>query len=166
MGGNGSATTFVLTGTTKGFNYVISLKERYIKEEIDPDQLNKMFLEFVLECLIEYRNITEIRCDSAEQVLIRGLKNALIKKGIAIPVRNAIKGEILERIRFNQFMFAVNRYFILDTCPKLIDAFENAIWKEDGDDERLDDGTTNIDSLDAEEYSIEKYIPIITKIPR
>lgn len=166
FGGNGSATTFVLTGTTRGFNYIVSLKEKYIKEEIDPEQLNKLFLDFVVECLLEYKNITEIRCDSAEQVLIRGLKNALIKKQIAIPVRNAIKGEIIERIRFNQYMFAVNRYFILSVCPKLIDAFENAVWVEDGDDERLDDGTTNIDSLDAEEYSIEKYIPIMTKLPK
>lgn len=166
FGGNGSAHTFVLTGISKGYTYIVSLKERYIKEEIDPEELNKRFLDFVIECLYEYPNITEIRCDSAEQVLIRGLRNTLIRKGIAIPVKNAIKGEIVERIRFNQYLFAVNRYLILDTCPYLINAFENAVWEEDKDDVRLDDGTTNIDSLDAEEYSIEKFIPIITKMPR
>lgn len=50
------------------------------------------------------------------------------------------------------------RYYILSNCTATIEAFENAVWDEDKvDDTRLDNGTSNIDSLDAQEYSTEKY---------
>lgn len=165
FGGNGSAHAFVLTGISQNYKYIVTAKEKYIKEVIDPNELNKEFIQFVKECIAEYGNIAEIRPDSAEQVLIKGFRTELIKNRIAIPVRNAIKGEIIDRIRFNQFLFSVNRYYIVDSCKELIKAFDNAVWQEDKEDVRLDDGTTNIDSLDAEEYSIEKYIPIIMKLP-
>lgn len=52
-------------------------------------------------------------------------------------------------------------------CKTLEDAFENAVWndkpKEQGKDERLDDGTSDIDTLDAFEYSFEKHIKGYTR---
>ena len=43
-------------------------------------------------------------------------------------------------------------------CPHLIDALQSAIYDPDKfEDERLDDGTSDIDSLDAMEYSLEPY---------
>ncbi|MBR0344534.1 MAG: type III pantothenate kinase [Rudaea sp.] len=38
---------------------------------------------------------------------------------------------------------------------------KSALWdgKKLTEDVRLDDGTTNIDSLDAMEYALERYIP-------
>ena len=38
------------------------------------------------------------------------------------------------------------------------DAFSDAVWDKEvtGKDERLDDGSTDIDSLDAFEYTIER----------
>lgn len=164
FGGNGSATTFQLTGMDRNYQVLVTLKEKRITEPIDPEKLNKMFVEFVKECLIEYSNIIEIRCDSAEQVLIRGLKNALMKEHIAIPIKNAIKGEIIDRIRFYQYLFAVKKYFILSNCTITVDAFENAVWEDGKEDVRLDDGTTNIDTLDAQEYSTEKVMPIMMKL--
>jgi hypothetical protein len=47
----------------------------------------------------------------------------------------------------------------------LRDALAEALWTDggSGEDERLDDGTTDIDTLDAFEYSIERdykrYLP-------
>ena len=41
-------------------------------------------------------------------------------------------------------------------CKHTIEAFENAVWDPNKTDIRLDDGTTNIDSLDAAEYSVER----------
>ena len=49
---------------------------------------------------------------------------------------------------------------MLDTCTITQQAFEGAVWSDkvdtDGKDIRLDDGTTNIDTLDAQEYSTEE----------
>jgi hypothetical protein len=44
-----------------------------------------------------------------------------------------------------------------------IDALKSALWdsKELTEDVRLDDGTTNIDSLDCMEYSFEREIPAL-----
>ena len=36
------------------------------------------------------------------------------------------------------------------------ECLEEAVWDENKEDERLDDGTTDIDTLDAMEYAIER----------
>ena len=44
-----------------------------------------------------------------------------------------------------------------EDCGSLQTAFTDAVWdKEKDKDERLDDGSTDIDSLDAFEYTIER----------
>lgn len=156
FGGNKSGHAFNLTGFTRD-NKIITLDEYYTKDKIDAEQLNNKFVEFVDKNRKRY-NIHNIYCDSAEQVLIRGFKNALLKSKIGIPVRNATKGSIIDRIRFYNLMIANNKYFIVDHCKNTIAAFNTAMWKDNnkGIDERLDDGTINIDSLDAQEYSTEK----------
>ena len=39
----------------------------------------------------------------------------------------------------------------------MIKALQDALWNNKKSDERLDDGTTDIDSLDAFEYSINSF---------
>ena len=95
--------------------------------------------------------------DSAEQVLKNGLQSSLIKNGFGIKVNNSMKREINERIRFENMMFGKRRFYILDCCDITIDAFSGAVWEDNTKmvDVRLDDGTSNIDTLDAFEYSFE-----------
>lgn len=52
----------------------------------------------------------------------------------------------------------VGRFFITDDCESLETAFSDAVWNKEvkEKDERLDDGSTDIDSLDAFEYTIER----------
>lgn len=158
FGGNKSATAFNLTGFTKGFKQMITLKERYITKELTPAELEEEFCAFCQECLTEYPQLHDVFCDSAEQVLIRGLRNALRLKKIPLTIHDARKGAIIDRIRFYQSMQNQYRYYILSNCKETISAFENAVWDEDKtDDTRLDNGSTNIDSLDAQEYSTERY---------
>lgn len=53
---------------------------------------------------------------------------------------------------------------ILEHCTHFIDALSTAVWDmKKQSDVRLDDGNYNIDSLDAFEYSVEKYIPQIIR---
>ena len=158
FGGNKSATAFNLTGYTKGFEHVITLKEKYLSRELSPDELNDEFVAFCRECLREYPQFHDVYCDSAEQILIRGLKNALRLNKIALSIHDAKKGPIIDRIRFYQAMQNQMRYFCVSDCTATISAFDNAVWEEDQmDDVRLDDGSTNIDSLDAQEYSSEPF---------
>ena len=54
-----------------------------------------------------------------------------------------------------------DRFLVARTCPITADALASALWdpKHLTEDVRLDDGTTNIDSLDALEYALERSIP-------
>ena len=60
-------------------------------------------------------------------------------------------------------LIGAGRFFVLANCKHTIDALKSAIWDEKKltEDVRLDNGTTNIDSLDAMEYAIERDIPTL-----
>lgn len=157
FGGTKSATKFQATGITPAYQ-VVALEEEYIKnEEIDPDALNRRFAEFCRLVNSRY-GIGQTRADSAETVLIRGLTHTAQVQGLGTQVKNALKLEITNRIRLTVLLMKQGRFFVSRSCPHLIDAFQTAIYDPDKfEDERLDDGTSDIDSLDAFEYSIEPY---------
>ena len=157
FGGNKSSTAFTCTAFTKGFRECVTVKEKRIKHDIDPAELEKLFVAFVKECQAEYP-VRTAYCDSAEQVLIRGLKKASVKSKLAIDIKNARKCEIIDTIRFGLTMFAQNRFFILSDCKETIQAYNDAVWEDKKEDVRLDDGTTNIDSIDSSEYSQEPFM--------
>ena len=90
FGGNGSAHAFVLTGFTKGFRKAITLDEYYRKEIISPVALENDFTEFIRKCRLVYR-LTDVYCDSAEQTLIKGLRNAAERAGLPVEIHNAKK---------------------------------------------------------------------------
>lgn len=165
FGGNISAHSFVAMGITKQFKNMIAIKQKRIADKIDDTTLREEFVKFIKELREEYSvPIVDIRCDSAEQVLIEGFRRALRESGINLPINNAVKGSILDRIRFICKMFATNKYYILETCQPLITAYKTSVWQKDKDDVRLDDGTIDIDSLDSSEYSIEPYMKALIQI--
>ena len=154
FGGNGSAHAFNLTGYTRGYRKIITLDEYYGKGDIAPDRLETEFIEFVRRNKAKYPRLTDIYCDSAEQVLIRGLRNAAARERLGVEIHNAAKGQISQRIRFYTSIMGQGRYFIMKDCTHTIDAFMNAEYDNSGG--RRDDGYSNIDSLDAQEYSTER----------
>lgn len=157
FGGTKSATKFQATGITKDFR-VVALEEEYIKnEEIDPDALNRRFATFCQLITSKY-GYSQTRADSAETVLIRGLDHTAQKLRLGTQVKNALKMQITDRIRLVVLLMKQGRFKVSRSCPHLIDALQSAIYDPDKfEDERLDDGTSDIDSLDAFEYSIEPY---------
>lgn len=157
FGGTKSATKFQATGITKDFR-VVALEEEYIKnEEIDPDALNRRFATFCQMVTAKY-GYSQTRADSAETVLIRGLDHTAQKMHLGTQVKNALKMQITDRIRLVVLLMKQGRFKVSRSCPHLIDALQTAIYDPDKfKDERLDDGTSDIDSLDAFEYSIEPY---------
>ena len=58
------------------------------------------------------------------------------------------------------------RYKILAQCKNTIAAFSQAVWEGGSLDRRLDDGSVNIDSLDAQEYSTERRMKDILDVMR
>lgn len=157
FGGTKSATKFQATGITKDFR-VVALEEEYIKnEEIDPNALNRRFATFCQLITSKY-GYSQTRADSAETVLIRGLDHTAQKMHLGTQVKNAMKLQITDRIKLVVLLMKQGRFKVSRNCPHLIDAMQTAIYDPDKfEDERLDDGTSDIDSLDAFEYSIEPY---------
>lgn len=158
FGGNGSAHAMICTGFTKSLEKVIILDEYYRKEIISPAELEKDVCGFIRRCQQKYR-VYDMYCDSAEQVLIKGIKSAVIHEHIPINVHNARKSEIIGRIRFFSSLMAQNRFLVMKQCTHLIEALQSAVWDSKSmKDVRLDNGEYNIDSLDALEYSAEPFM--------
>lgn len=159
FGGTSSATKFQATGITPE-GTVLALDEETIdhkRSSVDPDALNRRFTAFARRVTDQY-GPAEVRADSAEQILIRGLAHAAERERLPVRVKDAVKLEIHERIRLTLLLMAQGRLFVSEACPRLEEAFCTAQYDRDRpEDARLDDGTSDIDSLDAFEYSIEPW---------
>lgn len=164
FGGNGSATTFVCTGFTKRYENVIILSSERHAEELNPEQLNEKFADFAENCYNMYHKPIEVRCDSAEQILIRGLRVKASCLGIPIMVKNALKLPINDRIRLVNKLIAQGRFKVCKTAQTVENALCEALWDLKHPDERLDNGSTDIDSLDALEYSLEPDMKNLTEV--
>lgn len=164
FGGNKSAHAFVCLGFTKGFKKCVVLDEFYLKEQISPERLCHEFVSFCRRQKEHYR-VYEAYCDSAETTLICGLKNAAAKEKLTIDVKKAHKTKILDRIRFFNAVIASRRFGVMPRCKNVISALSDAVWDDDRlEDVRLDDGSRNVDSLDALEYAAEPYMKEIISV--
>ena len=158
FGGNRSGHAFTCTGFTQGLREMATLAEWYHKGEITPGQLETAFVEFARGCVEQY-GVRVAYCDSAESTLIQGLRAACIREKLPLEVAKAKKSSVNDRIRFLCRMMAARRYQVMGQCKHTRDALASAVWDSKKlEDVRLDDGTTNIDSLDALEYSFEPYM--------
>lgn len=158
FGGNGSAHAGCLVGITRGYRSIVILDEYYRKEVIDPGTLTGDVCGFVQRSQAQVR-AASIWCDSAETTLIKGIRTEVFARRIPVEVRNARKGEIIDRIRLCDMLMSQGRFFIMRRCRHTIAALSEAVWdsKSPTKDRRLDDGSTNIDSLDALEYALEPH---------
>lgn len=157
FGGTKSATTMKAVLITRNAGEVIVAHEKHITKEIDPLQLSEEYAAFVREVSSRW-GVSQTRADSAEQILIRGLKGTALKEKLRTEIKNAMKRPILDRIRMTNLLFAQDRIRICRNCAHMIEAFSDAVYDEKHEDERLDNGTSDIDSLDAFEYCIEPHI--------
>ncbi|MBQ2755247.1 MAG: terminase family protein [Oscillospiraceae bacterium] len=168
FGGTRSAHSFTLIGATQGFENLVVLDEFYHNNITDgrlsPAQLESAFISFLRRAKSQYR-IYEVFCDSAEQTLIEGLTVAIRRSGIRVDIRNAQKRPIHERIAFFNSLISHDRFRILSHCVHTRNAMCDAVYSSNSvsaRDERLDDGTVNIDSLDSMEYAAESMFPAFT----
>lgn len=158
FGGNGSATTFVCTGFTKGLKNVIILKSERHEKELNPEELNESFVNFVEMCYSNYKKPMETYADSAEQILIRGLRTISARTGLRTNIKNALKKPINDRIKLVNKLVAQDKLRVAEGAKTVVDALCEALWDIKHQDQRLDDGTTDIDTLDALEYSLEPFM--------
>ena len=159
FGGGTSAHAFCCLGFTV-HGCIVVLDEYREQAALNPNKLEQDFVDFVKRCQMRWL-VTDVWCDSAEQTLINGLRAAAARNRLAVNIGNAQKKPINDRIRALCLLMGAGRFFVNSECTITIDALKTALWdsKKTTEDVRLDDGTTNIDSLDALEYSFEREIP-------
>lgn len=175
FGGSGSGHSFTATAITRSYHNVVVLASEWIRckdesgnqIEIDPQMLGDMFCNFVQKVLGQYGYITTVYADSAEQTLIAGIRSSLRHNGLGwIRVENALKAPINDRINAVLILMAQGRFWYVEgECNSLVNALCTAVWdpKELTKNVRLDDGTSDIDSLDSFEYTLERRISQLIK---
>lgn len=153
-GGNGSASAFVHVGFDAGFQNVYVLSEHYDARNRSAESLISAFSEYIPRERERFPVLSAAYCDSAEQLLVKSFRNA-----VRLEVKNALKKPINTRINMLNRLIAAGRFHVSAECPHVIEALQTAVWDERDihKDVRLDNGTTNIDSLDAMEYALERY---------
>lgn len=158
FGGNGSNHAIVATGIDSNMKNVYVLRAQSLRATgTNVEYIVKEVKKNADIIKNEFGFVDVIYCDSAEQAIINTIKSNLSE----YKIRGSIKKRITDRIRATDVLMSQRRLHLLKGETKaLADGFKGAVWNSKKlTDERLDNGTSDIDVLDAFEYSFEHYIP-------
>lgn len=158
-GGTKSGQAFVCTRIAYDYTKVVTMASTRITDELDSKQLLEKQMEFIEYCRNKFHcNIDYVYPDNEESVHIRSLDNAVRERGWNTVVRGSRKYPVNDRIEAQNKMLAFDIWKYLNgECDSLVKAMKTAMWDDNKlEDTRLDDFTTDIDSMDAYEYSYER----------
>ena len=160
FGGNGSGHSFVATAR-EGSEYIALMSRRHMNRDypqgIDANLLGQLFIDFLKALADRYGIPEKVYWDNAETVLGQTIRNATAQFFPSVRVLPAAKKRIKDRIDFTVRLMGAGLFSLTEDCGTLKEALEDAVWNPKTDeDERLDDGSTDIDTLDAFEYTIER----------
>lgn len=163
FGGNGSGHSFVATAIL--WNGIVQpvMSRKHMKKDfpqgIDANKLSELFLQFVADVIAKYGKPRYAFWDNAETVLGQSIENACRKEFPSLLVLPAQKKKINDRINYTVRLMGAGRFFVTPDCQTLKKALQDAVYNGKAlQEERLDDGSTDIDTLDAFEYTIERDI--------
>lgn len=157
FGGNRSQHAFVASGLGEKMDQLYVLRSESIQAKgTSVADIVRLFIRFAGQVEKEFGPVDMVFADSAEQAIINELRNRT-----DYDIRNSVKNEIIDRIRCTDVLLSTRRiHLVSGQNDALADGMQNAVWNEKSSakDQRLDDGTSNIDILDAFEYSFENYM--------
>ena len=159
FGGNKSKTAFVATlfyNNYEGVVIIASSKMNMKGGETDANDFKVAFKDFINK--VQSLNIAPIIYafgDCAEKILISEMRNVKHELGLGIKVLDSVKSTISERIKAKKLLMSCKHWRVYKDAESVIESTKTQVWdSRDGhEDERLDDGTSDIDTADAEEYS-------------
>lgn len=166
FGGNGSDTTFVATlfyNNYHGICIVASDKLIMAGGESDARDFHNKFKEFIL--FVSSLDICPIRYafgDCADPVMVSEMRNVVkeLKLVNQIRVLDCKKHTIKKRIDTKKVLMSTMHWFVYKDAITVIESTETQVWdnREGHEDERLDNGSVDIDTADAEEYSWSSFL--------
>ena len=165
FGGNKSKTTFVATAFLEGFRELVVVADHKIeggKGAISPVDIDRAFVAFVKRLYLRFDPvlIKVAWADNEAQALINGLRTAARSARLFLRIVDCYKAPIKDRIDTLQALMMQGRFHVMRQCTNVISSLSEQVWdsKVEDRDERLDDGTCDIDTADALEYSWSRYI--------
>lgn len=167
FGGHGSNTAFVASLIYNNFSGIIILKDDLI-DMSDGESTVQVFNER-LKNFIESVNalnvgkIMYIFGDSADTVMINEIKSTItsLKLRGQIRIQGSQKYTIKKRIDTKKSLMARGRWYVYKDAVHVIESTGSQVYdnRAGHEDERLDNGTIDIDTADAEEYSFSGWLP-------
>lgn len=165
FGGNRSRTVFVATAFLASGGVAVIAEHALSggKGDIDPARVDREFLAFLDGIRERWQGvrIKYVFADSEAQYLINGLRRACASSSSSrgIKVIDSAKRPIADRIAFVNSLMSVGKFWLQKECTILRAGLSSAVWDPSAAHEvRLDNFTSDIDVLDAMEYSIERYM--------
>lgn len=166
FGGTGSNTTFAASAiynNKRGVCIIASDKIDMSSGNSDVKEFKDRFKEFLM--YVRALNVGTVRFvfgDSAETVMINEMRNVIRELQLAniITIHGSVKATIKQRIDAKKIMLLYKAWFVYEKATTVIESTETQIWdsREGHADERLDNGTTDVDTADAEEYSWSRWL--------
>ena len=155
FGGNQSAYAFAAAGLTEDWAPIALRTLRIPAKGVSVEQMVSKFVRFAEGVERDFGPVDCVYADSAEQALINSMYQQT-----KYSVVGSVKGEIIDRIRTMDLLLSTGRFRYVDgECGSLVKALCDAVWDPDKlHDVRLDNGTSDIDTLDAWEYSWSAFI--------
>jgi phage terminase large subunit len=157
-------TVVVASGITENFEEVYALDESYFNDFYRVDKIVEWAIAFLSRMKEEYKVNVRLYAEWAGSAALNNtIGYEIARRGIGgVSVQPCHKGEIIDRIDLSQTLLAQKRLYFTDKTPGLRAAYKTALWdverqKKLGRPLRLDDGTTDIDALDAHEYSLSAW---------
>lgn len=165
-GASKSKTAFVAVGFCNQFNLMVVLDEQTIEGVNKPEDLYKYVAEFYKRVESKYGWISCCYADwgGLGQVITKGLKVYMHQHCNNAIVKDCKKYKIFERINILNRLIGASRFKIMDCCKEVIESLSSSIWNPNKENERLDDGTINIDVLDALEYAYAPHISTLRSL--
>lgn len=180
IGKNGSKHAFCTQIISRTYTEVVVLRSDEIdcsnQDEMQGDnsgigvklkQLKKGFIKHVKYVINNYGKIDRIYVDNAEPTIINFLQQCIIDEGYHIPVVASIKIPINDRIHMFGILLMQDRVkFVKGETKEIVKGLQEATQDDEVEDADvwLDDGTSDIDILDAFDYGIELWAKQLVRI--
>lgn len=171
FGGNGSNTTFVATLIYNNFSGCFIIADDKIDMqggESDSKDFRERLEDFIrLVLALGIADVRYIYGDSADPVMVNDIVAVVKKMHLAnrIRVLGSEKRTILDRIKAKKAMMSSRHWFVAKEAKNVIESTQTQVWdsREGHEDERLDNGSCDIDTADAEEYSWSAFLDKLIK---
>lgn len=166
FGGNGSNTTAVATLIYNNYSGVVPIADALL-DMTGGEQDANAFHEFFKDFILFVKSFTSIPLryaygDCADPVMISEMRNVTKELKIygQLKVLDCQKHTIKQRIDCKKLLISKGKWHVLKTCSHVINSTETQVWdnRDEHEDERLDNGSVDIDTADAEEYSWSAFL--------